>query len=1252
MERTRESKRSAMASSTAAGNGFHRRSRHRTIALRESSGINTRILVSFIIIFSFAFFLFLFLCCSFSKWFYCSFFAEEGVNKRGRSKRLRSSQSRREEGDEHSTEESVGNEQDDDIVQQDAGATATGSVNTTSSFAASDQILRRSYVPPPTLKVTDEMIGVAVPRKARSASVKRSNENCVSASGGGGDRNFRQQSNSPVEPASPSSSSVSVKKKMKAIGDSSETLKSQSSDIEIEIAELLYGLRTSKKNDTSSSKDADKKKVEECNSSHALVPCNSTTAELVSVQTEQSASVHCHGGNAVVNESGSSEAPNDVIGEDKNSGAECGVFTDGRSASPVREKPKWLTELDVEKQNSASTKVVPTVPGTSGQRVGKFEIDLMAPPPVMPSPEDDLSKGDVIPETKPWALNLEKKREDSSAKVEDMEKTFKREKTADETEEAKKVTLRERCDVLKHDLEKPNNVNDTSPSIKLEEQNSNKEQYTRLSNPKVEKTAQYSSMPLSTAGSGHPNSLSSVGCTMPSETVFKMDKATGSSTKFEHVKEVPSQPQPKRCATHHYIARNIFLHQQFTKMNALLAPSIGSASLCGTKPNNPSAESLVIGKQSQKHHAVQGKGSSATSDSSLTAVKNSNNANPTDSTQRMQLVLQQGSRPGSTSNLVHAPAYLLPPGQHQASVAAATSQAGLNSTTGALSYNKSHSSGARSLATSSTLPAVAASMSFSYPNFSTSDTPYVTIVQNNGYSFPFSTSLAGANAAIRGANPAQAPQILNGTCYPSQSIHPPQHPQQHPHSQVLVPPSYPNPSTSSSSSSYKQSQGAQFNGNSILTSPPMQSQQSQKQHASLSHHLKHETEVNRDNASSVVNRKSYPQKNVHGHNFTIPAQPVNLSFRPSVISDNVGGNSRNISDKQQQQQASKGGVETTPSQAFAISFGAYNGTNVPSNLNFSAVGQNPMIFHSLPDISWQGYQAASTPHSTQQRPYSITEGKSGGSSSHQEDEKKITHGKSSTNYGPTTLVFDNSSKNVNFMFSPSTGNWPNCTVASSSVTSVSSTAITSAPLSSNASSSQEPSLLHLQKQYGIQQSQQQPAMATWYKAPSTNINSATKFANDIPVFTQTQSKSSTQASNSRSSGRTMDSHLHHAPVITSNAPNLKSYSQEQGRISQGRMQISFGGDYTTPLPPQGQLISNNRPVSTTVAGTPPNGGNLMPNPEGRKVSSSMNTSSVNTQSQQTDNSSAGSGKKSSPVCGRNVPSILSSCPSQLSELKY
>ncbi|KAK9179845.1 hypothetical protein WN943_029051 [Citrus x changshan-huyou] len=41
----------------------------------------------------------------------------------------------------------------------------------------------------------------------------------------------------------------------------------------------------------------------------------------------------------------------------------------------------------------------------------------------------------------------------------------------------------------------------------------------------------------------------------------------------------------------------------------------------------------------------------------------------------------------------------------------------------------------------------------------------------------------------------------------------------------------------------------------------------------------------------------------------------------------------------------------------------------------------------------------------------------------------------------------------------------------------------------------------------------------------------------------------------------------------------------------------------------------------------------------------------NVSQQQAENSSASAGQKSSPVCGRNVPSILSTCPSHLSELK-
>lgn len=160
----------------------------------------------------------------------------------------------REEG-EPSTEESVGNELDYEI--EDAGISRMPSPNTSSS--ASDQNHRRGFPParplsptpsPPPWKVTDEVIGVTVPRKARSgtfpflplfflkkkigsqqlfffslfclmyvlASAKRSHDSWVSSIGVGEEQKFRHQSNSPgrhsVEVVSPSSSSVSVRKKM------------------------------------------------------------------------------------------------------------------------------------------------------------------------------------------------------------------------------------------------------------------------------------------------------------------------------------------------------------------------------------------------------------------------------------------------------------------------------------------------------------------------------------------------------------------------------------------------------------------------------------------------------------------------------------------------------------------------------------------------------------------------------------------------------------------------------------------------------------------------------------------------------------------------------------------------------------------------------------------------------------------------------------------------------------------------------
>jgi len=96
----------------------------------------------------------------------------EGTSKRGRNRdrdRDSANRSKRRIGSHsQSTEESVGNEQDDDVL--DVGVSKIRSLNNTTTSFASDQIHRRSFTSakPPPFKITEEMIGVSVPRKARS----------------------------------------------------------------------------------------------------------------------------------------------------------------------------------------------------------------------------------------------------------------------------------------------------------------------------------------------------------------------------------------------------------------------------------------------------------------------------------------------------------------------------------------------------------------------------------------------------------------------------------------------------------------------------------------------------------------------------------------------------------------------------------------------------------------------------------------------------------------------------------------------------------------------------------------------------------------------------------------------------------------------------------------------------------------------------------------------------------------------------
>ncbi|KAL5098404.1 hypothetical protein RYX36_002731 [Vicia faba] len=194
--------------------------------------------------------------------------------------------------------------------------------------------------------------------------------------------------------------------KKKAVGDIAKMPKSSSSYMDIEIAELLYGLITSKNHESLSQKleatinhnasiDVEKKKPEECNS----------TKEFIRILREQLEDVGCHDDNATCHENGSSE-------------------------------------LDVDKHDLGSTRVIPYA--LEDITKSKFEIDLMAlpPPPMMLSREGNhFLRNSLTSEIKKWAPNLENMSE-YSIKVEDkVEKVVTVEKVPGEIEDVNSVIL-------------------------------------------------------------------------------------------------------------------------------------------------------------------------------------------------------------------------------------------------------------------------------------------------------------------------------------------------------------------------------------------------------------------------------------------------------------------------------------------------------------------------------------------------------------------------------------------------------------------------------------------------------------------------------------------------------------------------------------------------------------------------------------------------------------------------------------------
>lgn len=524
------------------------------------------------------------------------------------------------------------------------------------------------------------------------------------------------------------------------------------------------------------------------------------------------------------------------------------------------------------------------------------------------------------------------------------------------------------------------------------------------------------------------------------------------------------------------------------------------------------------------------------------------------------------------------------------------------------------------------LPAVSSNMSYSNPNVVSIEAPYLAKLQNNGYPFTFSTP-AGTSATYRASN-AQPLPLFNGSFYPSQMFHPSQ-------IQPAQTQSHHQPS-----GSHKQPQTQQQQWNNLMPSNGMQVKQSTEQHLPLSNQSrKHESEPSGEDTTSLSDKRAAPvQKNAYGQNFILPVQALGFTLMPPPTLNN--GNGGNTGEKKQSHPQNLKNI--VPSQGLTMSFASYNGNGTPSNLNFTPIARNPTVFQNLPDIQRAGFQVAPAPQATKQKNHQTSEGRNGVVLSGTNDRNTgNSSAKPSANSGQT-LVFGNSARTLNFMTSSVPVNWPSPSTKSAAST-------TNRPAGNSSGNQQQQPMLQLPQQHILQQQQatMAPRMVSRTKVPTNNnlpSSTATKFpCNPPPGFSQplTQCDNSIQSpAQQKNSGRMVASAVPMTSLhLASSTAVHKNSTQQKGSTPQGQTQISFGGDF--------------KPAFTQMQHIPSSGHSPSSSGKVRNTSSSKTSPSVTPiQPKQDESSSTGAGQKSSPVCGRNVPSILNTCPGHLSELKY
>lgn len=639
----------------------------------------------------------------------------------------------------------------------------------------------------------------------------------------------------------------------------------------------------------------------------------------------------------------------------------------------------------------------------------------------------------------------------------------------------------------------------------------------------------------------------------------------------------------------------------------------------------------------------------------------------------------------------HGPAFILPLSQQQAAVASSVRPVSVKSppppsgnANGSVAPNASNPS---SVSASATAAIAAPTMSFNYSSVPGNEPQYLAILQNNGYTYPIPAHV-GAPPTYRGTHAHSMP-FFNGSFYSSQMLHPsqlhqqqPPPPQSHPNQQGLQNANTANGGSSSSQKNLSNQQqrphGSSISGNfqgfPASRNQPSQSQQPQQQQNHASHQTRQlESEIGgEDSPSTADSRVNLANLSVYGPNFPMPMHTPNFALMTSASMTATGGVAND--KKQQPQQLPQGSRGVEPPHTLALSF-APNGAPSGPGLDLSSISPNHPIFQSLPEITRQGYHqimaaAAAAQVAQQKKNYRVAEEGKSAHSSVGEDERKNMSGKAPPSVGQS-IAFSRSDLAETSLSTMSTGaaavvDSSARTLNLGSTARASGSGMPSAMSTVNMCGSQHPLQRNQQQQQQIIQLQKQQqyaaaaAVARSKTSATTNGNvyaehpppssMAAKFPNALSSFSQnlvqSNSNSPSHSPQWKNSVRTTSSQVPTPSLSSSNTSSIKNLPQQQGRPQQNHSQISFAANSKSATQSQGQQSANsNQSPSPGMIGSPTNssiskGAGGSPRTAnsgsmGHKVGQSSSLSS-----QQTKNPTSMPPRKSSPVGGRNVTSIL------------